>query len=244
MRVHTEFVHKDDIIWKEDVFQEGFPIVKYKYLSFDEITNDFSALVALKKGNRYDKRVFNKDQELFVLSGEIETDEYDMKKGCYLRIPAGFDFPEMDVKEESEVLWMGDLGNTSADNAAIVFKNTEDMEWEIPFVKGPFPGLFIKLLWRDPVTKAYSRLIKCAPGWLEKRIEYHDCMEEAYTIQGEMVASNWPGVMDEGCYFWRPPGVLHGPMMTGPNGCISFIRTDGELVNHYCYRHTRRPKDY
>lgn len=244
MRVWTEFVHKDDIPWTKGTFQDGGPTAYYKYFSFDEISHDFTALVALNKDEVFERWLPQKDQELYITKGALRIGEQAMKKGCYMRIPAGFAFPEIQVDEDTEIYWMGDLGNTSEGHAEVIFKDVEKMEWEIPFVKGPLPGLFIKLLWRDPITKAYSRLIKCSAGWIERRIEYHDCMEESFTLEGEMLAAHWPGIKDEGCYFWRPPGILHGPMMVGKQDCVSLVRTDGELVNHYCYRQTRRPKDY
>ena len=38
------------------------------------------------------------------------------------------------------------------------------------------------------------------------------------------------GAMTAGCYFWRPPNVLHGPMTTR-NGQLIFFRTKGGTIS-------------
>jgi hypothetical protein len=112
---------------------------------------------------------------------------------------------------------------TAADSAA--------MAWQLPWVTGPAPGLRLKLLWRDEATGAYTRLLDVAPGWREPRLEHHDCSEEAFMLAGDMTMGAL-GTMRPGAYFFRPPGIRHGPMHSQA-GAVILVRTDGVLVNHY-----------
>jgi hypothetical protein len=74
----------------------------------------------------------------------------------------------------------------------------------------------IKRLWRDPDTGEFTKLFAILPqtfprDWLEKPVQ-HECVEECYLLAGELAGNL--GVMYPGAYFWRPPGIYHGPYGT------------------------------
>ena len=48
-------------------------------------------------------------------------------------------------------------------------------------------------------------------NWTEKPV-MHECVEECYLLAGELTGDR--GVMYPGAYFWRPPGIYHGPYGT------------------------------
>jgi len=96
----------------------------------------------------------------------------------------------------------------------------------------PVPGLYIKLLWRDPETGFYTRLIKAKPGWREHPLAHHPVFEEAYCLDGEFDYNF--GTMTPGQYFFRPAGVRHGDFTAGEkDGCTWILRCDGDLVDWY-----------
>ena len=96
----------------------------------------------------------------------------------------------------------------------------------------PVPGLFIKLLYRDPVTGFYTRLIKAKPGWREHPLAHHPVYEEAYCLEGEFDYNY--GTMKPGQYFFRPAGIRHGDFTAGKDaGCTWILRCDGDLVDWY-----------
>ncbi len=96
----------------------------------------------------------------------------------------------------------------------------------------PVPGLYIKLLWRDPETGFYTRLIKAKPGWREHPLAHHPVFEEAYCLAGEFDYNY--GFMTPGQYFFRPAGVRHGDFTAGEkDGCTWILRCDGDLVDWY-----------
>ena len=96
----------------------------------------------------------------------------------------------------------------------------------------PVPGLFIKLLWRDPANGFYTRLIKAKPGWREHPLAHHPVYEEAYCLDGDFHYNF--GTMVKGQYFFRPAGVRHGDFTAGEkDGCTWILRCDGDLVDWY-----------
>ena len=96
----------------------------------------------------------------------------------------------------------------------------------------PVPGLYIKLLWRDPKTGFYTRLIKAKPGWREHPLAHHPVFEESYCLEGEFDYNF--GFMTPGQYFFRPAGVRHGDFTAGEKeGCTWILRCDGDLVDWY-----------
>jgi hypothetical protein len=52
--------------------------------------------------------IFTADLEIFILSGEIQIDEWRLDKHCYSFIPAGvkLDYLKVLGEEEAEILWM------------------------------------------------------------------------------------------------------------------------------------------
>jgi hypothetical protein len=54
------------------------------------------------------------------------------------------------------------------------------------------------------------------------RLEKHPCGEEFFLLEGQL---NWPmGPMKPGAYFWRPPGIVHGPGASLP-GYLALYRS-------------------
>ena len=96
----------------------------------------------------------------------------------------------------------------------------------------PVPGLFIKLLYRNPATGFYTRLIKAQGGWTEHPLAHHPCYEEAYCLEGGFqynYGEMWPGT-----YFFRPALIRHGDFTAALDvGCTWIVRSDSDLVDWY-----------
>ena len=93
--------------------------------------------------------------------------------------------------------------------------NREDDD-EMYFDAGLRYAARVKRLWLDPVTGEYTKLFAILPqtfprDWHEKPVR-HACVEECYLLAGELAGNL--GVMYPGGYFWRPPGIDHGPYGT------------------------------
>jgi hypothetical protein len=89
-------------------------------------------------------------------------------------------------------------------------------------------GALRKPLRKDPVTGDETWLLTSPPhgmppGGAGAR-ETHPTVEEVYVLDGDLHGNC--GVMRPGAYFWRPPGILHGPYGTR-RGATSLYRTVG-----------------
>lgn len=237
-RPHIEFIQEQALAWEPAALPAGCGGASWKILSRDEAGGAFTALVRLDPGWRTaGSPAFAAAQELFVIDGELVASggrrTARLGPGGYLRVGPGTLCGLQAASAACRLLWMADgrLDPAPAEAEALAVADSAAMAWQVPWVKGPAPGLRLKLLWRDETTGAYSRLLDVAPGWGEPRLEHHDCSEEAFMLSGDMTMGGL-GTMGPGAYFFRPPGIKHGPMHSRA-GAVIFIRTDGILVNHY-----------
>ncbi|MCL5958885.1 MAG: cupin domain-containing protein [Chloroflexi bacterium] len=98
------------------------------------------------------------------------------------------------------------------------FFDTDMIAWEP--VPGAQPGIYEKILSRDPDTGSYTRLLKFAPGLETAETLTHDFWEEVYIVKGVLIDTGKNQVFTEGMYACRPPGMKHGPYKI-PEGCIT-----------------------
>lgn len=238
-RVQIEFIQSQSLPWLKGRLWAGAPPVGQKLLSGDDTLNAFTAAVRLKAGWHAEKLPQRQGAcELFVLTGRLQMqvgeDNFDLIPGGYLRIENQRINGSIKAVVATELLYLTAIGPepvSGVTDTACTFVDSKTLDWEIPWVLGPNPGLKLKLLWRSEETGAYTRLIKAEPGWSEDRQEHHDCIEEVYMLSGDMAMGS-RGTMTAGGYIWRPAGIKHGPMITREGG-LMFIRTDGPLKNYY-----------
>jgi len=255
MRPHVEFVHEKDLIWHAAEFSHAQGDAQQKNLSYDEEDGSASLRVNFTTDWTRPAGVHDAMTEWYVLKGEVKLGEQTLGESDYWCAPKGVLTPALQVKAGTEILLFreyGSWGFTPADrsaadvaaNAELTIKRSNDMEWydvedpengsPMDFSRGgtPVPGLFIKLLYRDPNTGFYTRLIKAKPGWVEHPLAHHPVFEEAYMLEGEF-AYNY-GSMRKGSYFFRPAGVRHGDFVAGEeDGFVFLLRCDGDLVDWY-----------
>jgi hypothetical protein len=96
-------------------------------------------------------------------------------------------------------------------------------------------GISRKDLRRDPETgeRTFLSMVlpHSEPPGREGPQESHPVVEEAYLISGSLTGPQ--GTMEPGAYFWRPPGIAHGPFGTRW-GCVNLIRfVGGQHVNEW-----------
>lgn len=86
----------------------------------------------------------------------------------------------------------------------------------------------IRTLWLDPVTSRRIDHLKAAPGYVDLCEAYHDSVEEALFLGGQVLLSA-EGVMEAGDYFWRPPGWVHSAMSA--EGFEAILMMEGEVAS-------------
>lgn len=255
MRPHVEFVHEQDLIWHMAELPHGQGDAVQKHLSYDEEDGSASLRVDFNSDWSRVSGLHVACTEWYVLKGKVMLGDVELTDGDYFCAPKGVLTPAMSVEAGTQILLFREYGDwvfipADADAAdkpehnELVVVRTNDMEWydvedpengsPMDFDRGgtPVPGLFIKLMYRDPVTGFYTRLIKAKPGWVEHPLAHHPVYEEAYMLSGDFKYNY--GTMNEGSYFFRPAHVRHGDFVAGDEeGATFLLRCDGDLVDWY-----------
>lgn len=81
-----------------------------------------------------------------------------------------------------------------------------EVKFEWRPVEGGVPGIYEKILSRDPETGNYTRLLKFLPGVRTSEVLIHDFWEEVLILKGELVDLSKDETYGEGFYACRPPG--------------------------------------
>lgn len=255
MRPHVEFIHQDDLLWHVAELPHGVGDARQKNLCYDEEVGSASLRVDFFSDWSRPAGLHSCQTEWYVLKGEVTIGDEVLKDGGYWCAPKGVCTPPVSAKAGTEILLFREYGdwqftpseqddNPSPNNNKIVIKRVDEMEWydvidpengsPMNFERGgtPVPGLFIKLLYRDPETGFYTRLIKAKPGWVEHPLAHHPVFEEAYMLEG-VFHYNY-GSIYPGGYFWRPAGIRHGDFVADEkDGFTMILRCDGDLVDWY-----------
>ena len=252
MRPHVELVDEKDLLWHVAELPHGRGEARQRNLCYDEENGAASLVVEFQADWHRGPGQHAAQTEWYVLEGSIRIGDRELGKGGYWVAPRGVPTPPVSAVSGTRILlfreyadWGFEPTNTNgAVDERLVIADTNDMDWydvidpengsPMDFERGgtPVPGLFIKLLWRDPETGFYTRLIKAKPGWREHPLAHHPVFEEAYCLEGEFDYNF--GTMTPGQYFFRPAGVRHGDFTAGQkDGCVWILRCDGDLVDWY-----------
>ncbi|MCB1701547.1 MAG: DUF4437 domain-containing protein [Halioglobus sp.] len=254
MRPHVELIDEQDLLWHTAELPHGRGEARQRNLSYDEENGAASLKVEFLTDWTIPGGLHAAQTEWYVLDGKIDIGGRILGEGGYWCAPLGVRTPRISVAAGTSILLFreyADWGFTPDSNAddqmetdGLVVRDVNAMEWydvidpvngsPMDFNRGgtPVPGLFIKLLYRDPVTGFYTRLIKAKPGWREHPLAHHPVYEEAYCLEGEFDYNF--GRMKRGQYFFRPAGVRHGDFTAGEEaGCTWILRCDGDLVDWY-----------
>ena len=253
MRPHVELVDEKDLIWHMAELPHGTGEARQRNLNYDEEDGAASLLVEFQTDWQRGPGLHAAQTEWFVLEGRITIGDHVLCEGGYWCAPRGVSTPAVSADAGTRVLLFreyADWAFTPAADGAVIDEegltvlDSKAMDWydvvdpehgsPMDFERGgtPVPGLFIKLLWRDPENGFYTRLIKAKPGWREHPLAHHPVYEEAYCLDGDFDYNF--GTMTKGQYFFRPAGVRHGDFTAGEKeGCTWILRCDGDLVDWY-----------
>ena len=118
-------------------------------------------------------------------------------------------------------------------NKPVVIPSAWETDWHgISTSDGNVPGPALKILREDADTGALTFMTHLPPNWHDPLLDWHPSTEEGYLIAGEVTLGP-PATMRHmkpGCYLFRPPGILHGPVAS-PNdlGATIVQRTNAPL---------------
>jgi uncharacterized RmlC-like cupin family protein len=223
-----------------------------RVLSRDPLSGAVSALVELAPGaTRPAGHHAATAVDLYVVSGALRMGGDDGDDGIvagpgwFGYWPAGTSQDAWEAGPEGAVLFLGaratapDLapGPGPAGDAGVLGVDTEALEWELApegppdeQIAGLPPGIVMKTLRWVEETGELLALCANVPRWRYPRLEFHECVEEAFMLRGDIWLGS-SGTMHAGDYFWRPPYITHGPFWS-TGGSLFLVYTDTLLVDH------------
>lgn len=180
--------------------------------------------------------VLDSDLDVFVLEGTALLNGRELRSGDYVYLPAGSGV-DLQPGVMGLSLYCGfwgpsDWAGSAATGAEPVHVRPEELSWTPAEWSGETrlePGAMVKQLRVD--DKAFIYLAAMLPGWHCDLAESHQVYEESFKIYGDTLMGA-RGVMRSGAYFYRSPGVVHGPLYSR-GGTMSFIRSDGRTETEY-----------
>lgn len=238
-RPHIEFVQSQVIpfeSWRYDGVRTG---TLCRILGHDSETGACSTVMRYPVGWRYDESfVLGVDEEIFVLEGALTINGQTYGKHCYGHLPGGylrrgmtstagavvltFFSGEPLAKNLSESTWdqrrtVECLDTRMLAGIAGKRQHMNSGDWDPS-------GTVHKTLYVDPDSGERTWLIGMMPYWSSNKAEIHPVVEEEFAILGDIC---FPlGTMRAGGYFWRPPGIAHGPFASW-GGALHLCRCKG-----------------
>jgi hypothetical protein len=241
-RPHIEFIQAQLIPWRRIGQEAARPDAEYKFLSRDSETGACSTLIRYPAGWRRDgANAIEAAEEFYVLDGCLEIDGTRYNHDSYGYFPPKTPHSSIAAPNGAVVLTFFDAepaacapGDPALKEKAIMI-DALHMPWDMTLndPKLAHLGISRKDLRLDPQTgeRTFLSMVlpHAEPAGKEGPTEQHPIVEEAYMISGSLTGPQ--GTMEPGAYFWRPPGIAHGPFGTRW-GCVSLIRfVGGKHVN-------------
>jgi len=98
---------------------------------------------------------------------------------------------------------------------------------QIPWSPTEFPGVEMKILWREPGGEAFTALFRLAPG-ARLPPHRHRGVEQTWVLEGSLADDQ--GVCTRGNFVWRDAGSVHTAY--SPDGCviIGFFQRPNEFM--------------
>lgn len=97
----------------------------------------------------------------------------------------------------------------------------------IPWSPTEFPGVDMKVLWRETGGEAFTALFRLAPG-ARLPLHRHRGVEQTWVLEGSLADD--AGVCTRGNFVWRDAGSVHTAY--SPEGCviIGILQKTNELI--------------
>ncbi|MCB2106860.1 MAG: DUF4437 domain-containing protein [Rhodobacteraceae bacterium] len=239
-RPHVEFIQSQIIPFESGLYGGARPGIACRTLSRDNESGAASTILKYPPGWRQDgAQVLAADEELFVLEGALEINGRVYGKHAYAHLPVGYPRASMASPQGAVALTFFSAEPRASSTPAspsfdarrlVEYIDTRTMPGETGKRKhmnsGDWDpsGTIHKSLFVDPDTGERTWLIGMMPYWSTNRAEIHPVVEEEFAILGDIC---FPlGVMRPGGYFWRPPGIQHGPFATW-GGTLHLCRCRG-----------------
>ncbi|MFZ5704068.1 MAG: cupin domain-containing protein [Pseudomonadota bacterium] len=229
-RPHIEFVHAQNLAWvaRPDGAEE-------KLLNWDPAGTEKTLLVRYRPGFWAGTNPVEAGaEEFFVLDGTIEIDGVSRGYHDYGFLPQGSGLGARTTETGAVLLVFRhaqDDRNALAGTAEPIAIRTTAMPWDVSTYDPKLAHLRLarKVLRLGPNDSGRTFLLTGMAHGVPNdgemlAAEMHDHAEEMFMLQGAMWAPE--GRMGPGAYFYRPPGILHGPHVS-ETGFLQIMRSPG-----------------
>ena len=247
-RDHVEFVQAQMLPWRRIGPGLARPDAEFKMLSRDASDGACSVLMRYPPGwSREGPEHIRADEEFYVLDGALEMDGRRYAADHYAFLPSGWTRQTMRSPEGCVLLafynrepeLVPHVGSPDPDDAARAIPQIDvtELAWDMTLNDPNLRHLGIgrKNLRTDAVTgeRTFLSIIlpQAVPPGCQGPQETHPTVEESWLLSGSLTGPH--GTMYPGAYFWRPPGIPHGPF--GARwGAVSLMRfVGGRHVNQW-----------
>ncbi|MBM3503106.1 MAG: hypothetical protein FJX65_04455 [Alphaproteobacteria bacterium] len=238
-RPHIEFVQAQVIPWQRGLYGGSRPGTETRILSLDEDNGGTSLMIRYPSGwSRIGTEHLAVDEEFLVLDGSIEIDGQVYGRLGYGHFPRHYVRHRMSSGGGAVVMtfFSGEpkaISGTPSEpcdvRRLVRFIDALRMEGNESHRAEMFPGLkpggaLHKRLKTDPVTEEVTWIVMIRGGRIMEQNEIHPVVEEEFSLSGDQIGPR--GNMRPGAYFWRPPGIQHGPFGTA-TGTTHLVRGIG-----------------
>lgn len=240
-RKHVEFVQSQVLPFTQGLYGGARPDVEMRILSIDDEGGDASTMIRWPAGwVRSEPEHLDCDEEFLVLEGSIEINGKLYRKHDYAHLPRGYLRHSQSSKSgavtisffssEPHAIISDTIGNGFDEKRlvehieTITHETMTDVGESFDTPDWDPTGTFHKLLYQDPYSGERTWMIGMAPHWQTDLCEVHPVVEEEFSILGDLC---FPlGNFRDGAYFWRPPGIQHGPFSSW-GGSLHLVRCKG-----------------
>lgn len=236
-RPHVEFVQVQNVLWqaRSDGSAE-------RVLNTDPDTGAATMMVRYPAEYRtMATTVDERAEEFLVLDGEVEIDGIIRRRHSYGFLPRASGLGARSSKSGAILLvfrYGRDDLNSATGTADVITLDAATMPWDVSTYDSKLAHLRLarKVLRLGPNDSGRTFLLSGMPHGVPDvdglPAETHDHAEEMFMISGEMWAPEGP--MRPGAYFYRPPGIMHGPHVS-ETGFLQIMRSPGanQIVTHW-----------
>lgn len=240
-RPHIDFIQSQVLPWQRDLYGGGRPGVETRILSLDTETGASSLLIRYPAGwSRAGPEHLEADEEFFVLDGAIQINGTRYAEKCYAHFPEGYLRTAAASKDGAVVLtfFSAEPHPTASDKPSSRYDAKRLVEHIDVLAAGlskdfsklgnaSSPGVKAsanRILREDPYDHEQTWILCSSPLFRGGVVETHPVVEELFLVSGEKASNT--GLLQQGAYFWRPPGIPHGPFGS-KTGAVNFFRTKG-----------------
>ena len=225
-RPHVEFIQAADVA-VELVAQGPLAGARQRLLSRDESDGAYTVLLSLSpawSSAGGTERPF----ELFCIRGDLRVGGRAAPAGHYAYVPGRS--ASRTLATERGALAIVFFGAEREEDGEIEIVDSDSMRWALSGIVGEADaGITVKKLHMNAATGDGIFLAGIVPGWFLSEAETHPVAQEVFMLQGDVLLPG-RGSFTSGCYFWRPPLGLHGPLISRAGALILLRSFAGDFT--------------